>query len=125
MVIKKKLLQMRDQNATTLTGTTTSYSAEFYAINTFNTGIFYLNVSAITGSATPTLTVTIQELDELLDPNNAASWVDLTPAFTAVTATGIQRIVISPLGMRIRAKYVRTGTSPVFTFTLACIGSTG
>jgi hypothetical protein len=120
--IIKKLIPIRDQNAAALSGAGTTYSYEYYAFNVFMQGIFYLNVTAITGSATPTLTVTIQELDEQLDPNAAGSWHDLAPAFTAVTATGKQRIIINPIGMRLRAKYVITGTSPAFTFTVTGVG---
>lgn len=114
---------MRDKNATALTGAATSFSNEFYGFNAFVQGIFHLDVTAVSGSSTPTLTVTIQELDEQLDPTQAASWHDLA-SFAAVTAAGHQRIVINPIGQRLRAKFVRTGSSPSFTFTLSGVGLT-
>lgn len=117
---RKKIFPIRDQNATALTGAATSFSAEWYGFNAYLQGIFHLNVTAVSG-ASANMVVTIQELDEQLDPTQAASWHDLA-SFTAVTAPGHQRIAINPVGMRLRAKYVRTGTSPSFTFTLTGVG---
>jgi hypothetical protein len=118
---RKKIFPMRDVNAGALTGAATSFSSEWYGLSTYQQAIFHLNVTAVSGT-TPNMVVTIQELDEQLDPTQAASWHDLA-SFTAVTAaTNHQRITINPIGMRLRAKYVRTGTTPSFTFTLTAYG---
>jgi len=117
---RKKIFPMRDVNAGALASAGTSFSAEWYGFSTYLQGIFHLNVTAVSGAAA-NMVVTIQELDEQLDPTQAASWHDLA-SFTAVTATGHQRIAINPVGNRLRAKYVRTGTTPSFTFTLTGVG---
>ena len=75
-----------------------------------NTLRLQLNVTAVSGTATPTLTVFIEDT---LDGTN---WNQIV-AFTAATATGIQAVnVTTPFADRLRVRWTITGTTPSITF---------
>lgn len=115
----KDVVPIREVGAAALTGAATSQSRELREFASFSKAIFILNVTAVSGSGA-SMTVTIQEYDP-----QSGTWADLPGTqFTAVTATGRQRIAFSQFGTNLRANYVRTGSSPSFTFTLTGIGST-
>lgn len=77
-----------------------------------NNGVkFHLDVIAVSGTATPTLTVTIETSRDLI------AWSTLDQ-FTAATATGSTQLAV--IAQRyVRAKWTLAGTTPSFTFSIA------
>ena len=79
-----------------------------------------LNVSAVSGSASPTMNMKLQ-----VAPTLNGTYVDIpNAAFTAVTAAGRQALkVIGDQGVGfVRAAYTISGTSPSFTTSLELVG---
>lgn len=78
--------------------------------------VCHLNVTAVSGTS-PSMTVKLQ------DSSDGTNWVDIpSAAFTAATATGTQRLVVSDVGTMVRAVATITGTTPSFTFDLTAVG---
>ncbi len=71
----------------------------------------YLEVTAVSGTATPTLTVILET------SSDSATWTELG-RFTAVTAAGRERIVVASALRYVRARWTITGTDPSFTFSV-------
>jgi len=109
--------------------TTTATSKDFGS-RTFKGGIFFLNITAVSGT-TPTMTVKIQYKDTL-----TGTYVDVPGgAFAAKTSAGVDsltiypgvistanRSVMLPLGDEFRAVATIGGTTPSFTFSLSFDG---
>lgn len=71
-----------------------------------------LNVTAASGT-TPNLTVFVQ------DSLDGTNWNDLTPAFAAKTAAGLEVInITTPFSNLVRVRWAITGTTPSFTFSV-------
>ena len=99
-------------------GTTYSFREFPDFIATADRLIAILDVSAFSGTGTPHLDVSFEELDP-----QANVW-NVLPSpnpFTQVSGTGIQRIVLTDFGTRLRAKFVTTGSTISVTFTLTGI----
>ena len=71
-----------------------------------------LDVTAISGSATPTLTLRVQG-----SVDGSTNWTTLG-TFTAVTATGSQELRLVGGQRYMRADYTVSGTTPSFTCVL-------
>ena len=104
---------MRLTTDAALAGAGTTFDGELPQVNTFRDMILYANVTAVSGTS-PSMTISFQDRDP-----GSKIWIDIpSSSFTAITATGIYRFVMPLFGVRIRPKYVITGTTPSFTFTL-------
>ena len=81
-----------------------------------DSGIFVLVVTAQSGT-TPTLDVDIEEFDPV-----SGTWI-VAASFTQVgAATPTERITINPVGNRIRAAWVITGTAGTYSFSVSAYG---
>lgn len=81
------------------------------------TAVAHLNITAISGTSTPTLTVKFQES---VDQTN---WIDVpSGAFSAATATGLSRLLLSNFGPYLRVVETISGTTPSFTHSLVISG---
>ena len=70
-------------------------------------------IAAAVAGTTPTFDVTIEH-----SPDNA-NWFPLTPAFTQITANGVQSIVIAgPVHRHLRSNIVVGGASPTAALTV-------
>ena len=120
----KDLIPLNDSDMPPITAIGTTYGAnvfgtrEFGEFATFAKAVLILNVSAFSGTGTPTLDVTMEEYDPQSD-----TWGVLPSPlqFTQVTATGRQRIVITDFGILLRPRYVTGGATISVTFTLTAI----
>jgi hypothetical protein len=102
-----------------LTVTASGNSREYPELGSFDSGIFFLDVTAVSGT-TPSLAVFFQGYSPI-----AEKWHDIitfTPQ-TAVTATVITPVT-SPLPYQTyRTRWAVSGTTPSFTFSLGVIVS--
>ena len=98
--------------STTGTGTASGTGSSF-EVGTFDTGVFFLDITAGTGT-TPSLAVRVETYNVL-----GNDWLTLG-TFTAGTAAGTERITSAYLGERLRGYYAVTGsgTSASFTFSV-------
>lgn len=73
-----------------------------------------VNVTAVSGSASPTLALSVEW------SNDNAVWYKADPAdtFTAITATGTAAKRFTAKGHLFRVVWVLTGTTPSFTFSV-------
>lgn len=96
----------------------TTYSRAFPEIATADTLIMILDVTAFSGTGTPTLDVTLEEYDP-----QSGKWTALPSPmpFTQVTGTVTQRIVITDFGTSLRARFVAGGATISVSFTLTGI----
>ncbi len=95
------------------TSTVTSTPVE---VANYLTIVAYLNVTAVSGT-TPTLNIKLQ------DSADGVTYYDIPGAtFTAVTATGQQRIVVTNPGIYLQAVQTIAGTTPSFTYNLDVVG---
>lgn len=103
----------------TISSAGTTQSREYRELGSFNRAVFYLDVSAISGTS-PSLTVTVQAQNPL-----SLKWRDVVtfPAQTAVSGTpsSITPITAELYDLNYRAQFVVAGTSPSVTFTLCCV----
>lgn len=79
--------------------------------------VAYLNVSVLSGTASPTLNIKFQD-----SPDGVTFYDVPSAAFTAVTTVSTQRLVVSPVGDFIRVVSTVTGTTPSFTTSLQIAG---
>jgi hypothetical protein len=103
-----------------LTVTAAGNSREYPELGAFSSGTFFLDVTAVSGTATPTLAVFIQGYNPI-----AEKWHDIitfTPQ-TAVTATVITPVTQDMPYQTYRSRWTVTGTTPSFTFSLGVIVS--
>jgi hypothetical protein len=92
---------------------TATGSGPTVAVGTHHTARLSLDVTAASGTS-PSMTVTIEHSAD------GTTWVAHPQgAFTAVTASGSQRKVLSGLDRFVRAVWTITGTTPSFTFSVA------
>lgn len=102
-----------------LTVTAAGNSREYPELGSFDSGIFFLDVTAVSGT-TPSLAVFFQGYSPI-----AEKWHDIitfTPQ-TAVTSTVIAPVT-SPLPYQTyRTRWTVSGTTPSFTFSLGVIVS--
>lgn len=84
----------------------------------FIEGRFLIDVTAISGSDTPTLTLTPQFSEDNVD------FYDTNESATEITATGKTSIPITNFGRYVRLDYALSGTSPNFTFSVKFVGKT-
>src|SRR5437879_4850424 len=90
-------------------GNTGNLSVEGYD----NIGVT-IDVTAVSGTATPTLTLNVQALDP-----TSGKQVTLPNGSISFTATGTVRLqFIDPGVKKIRLSWTITGTTPSFTFTV-------
>ena len=105
-------------NATPITVTTSGTSREYREFGSFNRAIFYLDVTAASGT-TPSLTVAIQVQDPV-----SLKWSQVF-AFAAQTAatggTPITPITQELYGLNYRASWTVSGTTPSFTFSCGAV----
>ncbi len=95
---------------------TAGLNSSALAVGDFNGVIAYLDVTSVSGT-TPSMTVTMQ------DSPDGNTWYNIpSGAFTAVTAAGTQRLLLSNCGQYIRASIAVTGTTPSFTTNLQVVG---
>lgn len=95
--------------------TSTDSTSVDNTVLTSNGGVGVIHLTAIAGTATPTLTAKIQH------STNNSTWVDLV-SFTALTAVGKQRIEIAAgttVNRYLRCSSVISGTSPSFTYNVS------
>lgn len=104
-----------------VTVTATGTSREYPELGQLTTGIIFLNITAVSGSATPTLTVAFQCEDPVTN-----KWHDVAtfPAQTAVTSGNITPLVVDLLALNFRLSWTVSGTTPSFTFSCCIIAST-
>lgn len=95
-------------SAGTITATTNSNTI----VTEGHSMVCHLHVTAVSGTS-PSMTVKFQ------DSGDGTNWVDIpSAAFTAATATGSQRLVVSNVGTLVRAVATVSGTTPSFTFSV-------
>ena len=95
---------------------TTTFNSDSDDCEPFSFAVAYLDVTAASGTS-PTLDITIEESID------GSTWFDSGFAFTQVTATEKQKLLIDNLGgLFYRANCTIAGTSPSFTFTLDFVG---
>lgn len=102
-----------------LTVTAAGNSREYPELGSFDSGIFFLDVSAASGT-TPSLAVFFQGYSPI-----AEKWHDIitfTPQ-TAVTATVLTPVIVDLPYQTYRTRWTVTGTTPSFTFSLGVIVS--
>lgn len=76
----------------------------------------FLNISAVSGT-TPTLVVQFQ------DSSDGVNWTNVTSgAFSSQNATGVNSLVLSNVGLYLRAVQTLGGTTPSFTYDLHVVG---
>jgi hypothetical protein len=98
------------------TPVTASGNSASVQVGGYNGLVAYLNVTAVSGT-TPSLTIKVQ------DSADGTTWYDVpSAAFTAVTATGQQRLVVNSIGNFVRAVSTVSGTTPSFTASLTVAG---
>lgn len=85
---------------------------EYPEFATFSKAILHLTVMTITGSATPTMNIGIEERDPLSN-----TW-HVLDNFAAIIATGYSRKLLVDFAEELRFYATLTGTSPAFTFYL-------
>jgi len=78
-------------------------------------GIFFIKVSAVSGTSNPTLDVDIITYDKITD-----DWY-VIGSFTQITATGKEAIYIPEVGEKVAIQYVIADTNPSFTFKVSAI----
>ena len=121
-VLSSQNEQSAVQNMTIASASTVT-SREFRELAAFTQGLFFLDVSAISGT-TPTLDVTIEQQDPL-----SLKWVTCVTFAQQTTANGTQSLTIPAQTIELnavnyRAKYVVGGTGPSVTFTCSVIART-
>lgn len=93
-------------------GTITATTNSDTVVSEGNSLVCHLHVTAASGTS-PSMTVKFQ------DSGDGTNWVDIpSAAFTAATAAGSQRLVVSNVGTLVRAVATVTGTTPSFTFSV-------
>ena len=103
--------ELHPQGAETVTGN--DASSVDNGASSANGGVAYLQITAVSGSASPTLTATVQH------STDNSVFVDLV-AFTAATAIGAQRVTVAGTVNRYtRTKRTISGTTPSFTYNVA------
>jgi len=95
--------------AITATGTSSAIQASDHTI-----GSIIINCTAVSGTSTPTITVTVQ------DSADGTIWATLD-TFTGITATGTSVKRITNFGNYIRLSYVVTGTNPSLTVSAVAV----
>lgn len=80
-------------------------------ISSYKEALLFLDVTAVGGTASPTLTCFIDTYDF-----NSAKWYQLPVTITAITATGQTLVPFTNFGETIRLRFTVTGTTPSFTF---------
>lgn len=102
-----------------VTVTATGNSREYPELGSFQRAIFFLNVTAVSGTS-PTLTVTVQAYNPI-----AEVWHDLVafPQQTAVTSTLVTPLTADLYYQTYRVRWVVAGTTPSFTFSCGTIVS--
>jgi hypothetical protein len=100
-----------------ITVTATGTSREYPEFGAFSSGIFFLHVTAVSGT-TPSLTVIVQGYNPI-----AEVWHTVVsfPAQTTTTATVLTPITSTLDYMRYRTQWTVSGTSPSFTFSCGVI----
>lgn len=101
-------------SSTTGTGTASGTGSSF-EVGTYDKGVFFLDITACTGTSSPTLAVKVETYNVL-----GNDWLTLG-TFTTGTATGTERITSEYIGERIRGYYLvgGSGTSArSFTFSV-------
>jgi hypothetical protein len=77
----------------------------------YSNGVIHINVTAESGTGTPTLTVTFQSCADA-----TITYCSTHTASSGITATGNTILKVSNYGRYVRVIYTISGTTPSFTF---------
>jgi hypothetical protein len=91
--------------------TATDATGTVYDLGAYAAGVIHIDVTTITGTGTPTLTVKFQSCAD-----SSTTYCSDHTSSSAITATGNTILKVNNFGRYVRVTYTIAGTTPSFTF---------